>query len=652
MANVKVVVETTEKGSRNLTSYGQKLTSVLSTLTNVTAAAAGAGAVFKKAFDLSQEGANLNQLTISFERMNEQVFKMPDLLNQMSEAARGTIKETDLMAGLLTLSAGATDEVARAFAGAAPKLVEIAKASNVLNPALGDTQFLFDSISKGIKRQSPLILDNLGLNVKMGAAYSALAEKLGKSVEELDANERTMAVLNATMLAGDVLIKQVGGSVEGQADAWQQLTVQVGETIDEYKRLFADGIKPTVEALSGSAADAVDNIIEKNIAEATSVADVTEELKKLIAVRQDAGGFGLALTGTGQAVTQGIQDTLEHLAKTTNNAEELRAALEDVFGPDAVKDVTRYGQVIGRNQVVIDGLMFSFEDLVPLTRENSAAASELAEKMGRVGRVFETTDVTTENLAFNLDTAAGRLAFAAAMANDTEDAAARLEADLAAVNSTVERSPGLFEAFANSMIITDEAAFGVRDELGELISVTGLYNDLIANSQQQEDYAEAIRKIGDNADFAEQKADNLLGKLIGWPDGVSTTVDLNVVGLQKLSEAEALLRKLGGLGGPLPDSGGDIPTPGPSAPPPAFPSNPSAPTPPPLGGNLPASSQNAGVSTASAGASSAGSGGMNINIGPIIQQPGEDAEALANRVSVVLARQMRQLQTANIGSLQ
>ena len=85
--------------------------------------AAGAAAfAAKKAFDFTREGAQLNQLEESFDLMNKQVFKSPALLNNMRDAARGTVKDTDLMRGLLTLTAGATEEVASAMGKASPCL--------------------------------------------------------------------------------------------------------------------------------------------------------------------------------------------------------------------------------------------------------------------------------------------------------------------------------------------------------------------------------------------------------------------------------------------------------------------------------------------------------------------------------------------------
>lgn len=292
--DLEILIRTKKQGNgiaeadKGVQSFGKSLTKTLGQVTAVTAAVGGAGLVFKKAFDLSQEGAGLLQLEESFNRLNSEVLKTPNLLEDMTAAARGTIKETDLMSGVLTLAAGATDEVAQQFAQAAPKLVEIAKASNKLNPKLGDTAFLFESISKGIKRQSPLILDNLGLNIKMEKAYSAMAESLGISVDALDANQRTIAVLNATMEAGDVLINQVGGDVSSQQDAWLEMSANIGTVTDSFKTQLAEGLNPWIKLVNGDYHDAIRQIEQDNIAAAEAADDYTQAQTRTEQGRREA----------------------------------------------------------------------------------------------------------------------------------------------------------------------------------------------------------------------------------------------------------------------------------------------------------------------------------------------------------------------------
>ena len=259
---LRIVAETVKKGTgvkeaqKEVKSFGSQLKSFAKIGAAVGIAAVATGAIIKKAFDLAKAGANITQLTESFDGLNERILKYPRLLRDMQQATRGTITEVQLMQGVMTLTAGASDKLAAAFARASPELAEIAKAANKLNPSLGDTAFLYDSIGRGIKRTSPLILDNLGIIVKVGQANEAFAQSVGKSVSELTAEEKQFALLNATMKAGRKLIEQVGGSVDAQADSYEQLTVRVGESIDRAKQYIADAANPLIDALIGVSVEA------------------------------------------------------------------------------------------------------------------------------------------------------------------------------------------------------------------------------------------------------------------------------------------------------------------------------------------------------------------------------------------------------------
>jgi hypothetical protein len=332
-----------QQAGKEVEGFGKRLEGNLSLIKNSAAAALAAGATFQQAFELSKEGAQLTQLTKSFELMNEQVYQTPDLLNQMTEAVNGTIKETDLMKSLLTLTAGASNDAAQSYAAAAPQLLEIAKASNKLNPALGDTAFLFDSLALGIKRGSPLILDNLGITVKVGEANEKYAAQLGKSVEALTAEEKQMALLNATLEAGDQLISQVGGNVDSQADAWARLTVQVQESTDGFKQWLADGLYPVIEAASGGYAQAVDGIVQKNIAAGKSMVDLVAQGQRLTGTIDDVGAAGLKVTGTYDSVQQGLRDTAMAIIENSNGALDARRNLEAAFGPDLFRNVDEMG---------------------------------------------------------------------------------------------------------------------------------------------------------------------------------------------------------------------------------------------------------------------------------------------------------------------
>ncbi|NIP55835.1 MAG: hypothetical protein GWN94_22580, partial [Phycisphaerae bacterium] len=224
---------------------GGRMKNVAASLGMVTVAA-GATAIAlrtvfegtKKIYNLAKEGAGVAQLSASFDLLNKKIMHTPNLLEDMTRATGGTLSKVSAMQGFMTLVAGSTEELTQAFAKAAPQLAEIAKAANKLNPTLGDTNFMFESIGRGIKRLEPRLLDNLGLNVRMKSANDRWAEANNRTVESMTAEEKVMAALNETLRVGANLIEQVGGNVDSLVDpylrltaAWQDYTNAVKENI-------------------------------------------------------------------------------------------------------------------------------------------------------------------------------------------------------------------------------------------------------------------------------------------------------------------------------------------------------------------------------------------------------------------------------------
>lgn len=197
------------------------------------------GAALYKLYPVAKEGAGMAQLTMSFESLNRNILKTPNLIDDMGDAAKGTITDIAAMEGFLTLTAGATESASRKFAQAAPQLMEIAKAANKLNPTLGDTNYMFNSLARGIKRSETRLLDNLGLNIKVASANTEYAKAIGKTVIQLTAEDKQMALLNETLRVGAELINQVGGNTDSLTDRFDRMTVAWGNFVNAWKMNLA-----------------------------------------------------------------------------------------------------------------------------------------------------------------------------------------------------------------------------------------------------------------------------------------------------------------------------------------------------------------------------------------------------------------------------
>lgn len=227
----------------------------LGMLFGATAGVAGAIAIGKMAWSLGELGAQSLTTKTSFESLMRSVGQSTQLLDQLKSAAGGTVTEMKLMQLTNTALAGSTGTLSTEMAGALPKLLEAGRAAALLNPSLGDAEFMFQSLITGIKRGSPMLIDNTGITLKLGEATEAYAASLGKSSEELTSQERSIAILRATLTGADALIQQAGGNLNSMTSDIQSATVAV----EELKTAFGELAAPAVAGIAGPFADVLDS---------------------------------------------------------------------------------------------------------------------------------------------------------------------------------------------------------------------------------------------------------------------------------------------------------------------------------------------------------------------------------------------------------
>lgn len=189
------------------------------------AAVAGLGVAFLK---LASDAAPLEGIGQAFD-----IFagKFGVSLDAMREAAKGTISDFDLMKAANIALTGAGADLGKEFGEALPSLLEAARAAA---KATGqDVDFLFNSLVTGIKRGSPMLIDNTGLVLKLGEANEAMAKSLGKSVDELTAEEKQIAILRATMEAGARMSAQFGSEQLTAAERMAQLRASMANMKDQ-----------------------------------------------------------------------------------------------------------------------------------------------------------------------------------------------------------------------------------------------------------------------------------------------------------------------------------------------------------------------------------------------------------------------------------
>ena len=196
---------------------------------------------------LRQRGADVERISTAFERLTlAQGLSADKMQNEIRAATRGLVTDMDAMGAsnkALLLGLPITES----------EMGDMAAAAVTLGQAMGQKAGKsLDDLITALGRASPLILDNLGLTVKVGDANKAYAKDLGKSVKSLTEAEKKQAFFNAAMDAARIKTAELGGVQSTAAGYVDQLKVSATNLSDSF---LASG-QGVLAALEGTAAAA------------------------------------------------------------------------------------------------------------------------------------------------------------------------------------------------------------------------------------------------------------------------------------------------------------------------------------------------------------------------------------------------------------
>ena len=227
--DVKQLGDATKQADTKTSGFGKSVLSLQSALS-----ALGLGAVVAQTINFATESfkaaAAAERLGAATNNLAEGIGSTGDqMVNAITAASLETISKTDamtaankaMMFGLVENS----DQMAR--------LTEVAV---TLGAAMGqDAGKSMDDLTTALGRQSPMILDNLGITLKLEEAYKIYAAQLGKTVDALTEQEKKQAFVTAALIKGEERVKELGGvtldsagKTEQLSAAWSDFTVAFG----------------------------------------------------------------------------------------------------------------------------------------------------------------------------------------------------------------------------------------------------------------------------------------------------------------------------------------------------------------------------------------------------------------------------------------
>lgn len=237
-SSLKGMIQGFVSGIPVIGSFGSALTGLL--MNPVVLATAAIAGLIVGITKLGIRGGEIEGIRTAFANIIAPVLdadeSVQDFVDNLRASAGGAISEVDLLTNTNLALAGATGEVRDTFARSLPALLQTAQ---VQAAATGQSvDYLFTSLVTGIKRGSPLLIDNTGLVLNMTEAYEAFAEQNNTTVDALSDSEKQIALINATVEAGNAAIAAAGGIQTNAATESAKAGALMKDTVDQLALAF------------------------------------------------------------------------------------------------------------------------------------------------------------------------------------------------------------------------------------------------------------------------------------------------------------------------------------------------------------------------------------------------------------------------------
>ncbi len=204
------------------------------------------GAAVGLAFAGLGQFAKAEEVTPAFERLARAAGQdVAGALDKLRDATRGTVSDLELMRQANRASALGAAESVDDFAKLAETSRALAKVTGV------DAATALERLTLGIGRQSPKILDDLGLMVKLKEAYGDYADEIEKSVSSLSGAEQRQAILNLVNKEAARVTRGLSVDILTTRDRFAQLHATTANLLQSVGSALAPAFNKVADAVEG-----------------------------------------------------------------------------------------------------------------------------------------------------------------------------------------------------------------------------------------------------------------------------------------------------------------------------------------------------------------------------------------------------------------
>lgn len=233
----------------------------------------------------------------AFENLTKTVWESStQMMKSLKEASKWAVSEYDLMLSAnRALKLGVTQNTT--------DMTDLMKIARLYGQQMGqDVTQSFNDIVTWLGRWSPMILDNLWIIIDSEKAYEEYALELWKASSELTKQEKTQALVNATLVEGRKALDEFWEPAQTMAERFAELRNTFSDTAS---RIW-EALLPVVEKLLNVIQPVIDKVaswIEANPELAANILLVTTAITWLIFVLSTVGTIIPTITAAISVIT-------------------------------------------------------------------------------------------------------------------------------------------------------------------------------------------------------------------------------------------------------------------------------------------------------------------------------------------------------------
>lgn len=252
---VEIVITAEDKASGVLQGVGGALRNVgAMAVAGGAAAVAAIGAIGAGVVGLASNAAPIAGVGEAFRVLAaDMTGGSAGMLAALQEASGGLVTNTDLMKSFNTAAALVSNDFAEQLPNAMGHLSKVSASTGQ------SMDYMLDSLVKGVGRLSPMILDNLGIQVNLTEAYDTYAESIGKTTDELTKSEQQTALMNQVM---EKLAANTEG-MEGLSNPFEKFKITMANLKDEIGLRLLPVVAPLMEKFGELASRAIPLLMDK-----------------------------------------------------------------------------------------------------------------------------------------------------------------------------------------------------------------------------------------------------------------------------------------------------------------------------------------------------------------------------------------------------